>query len=165
MAARGFGDPRKEFEDAIKDMNIKARRKKPIKARVSPVPSDSDISPDDVVSDEDPFADLGKYGWLSARLWWLQCGYHNLALCHRCSTMLMIMRIALQWHHNEHDGVSNHQRLSCLLTRLLKRWWKETSKLRVTGLCEAGGFPSQKARDTENVSIWWRHRGLWFFVA
>ena len=26
---------------------------------------------------------------------------------------------ALQWRHNERDGVSNHQRLDCLLTRLL----------------------------------------------
>ena len=33
---------------------------------------------------------------------------------------------------------------------------------RVTGLCEgnppvAGGFPSQRASNAENVSIWWRH--------
>ena len=39
---------------------------------------------------------------------------------------------------------------------------KKTSKLRVTGLCEGkppvtGGFPSQRARNAENVSIWWRH--------
>ena len=39
---------------------------------------------------------------------------------------------------------------------------KKTLKLRVTGLCEGnppvtGGFPSQRASDAENVSIWWRH--------
>ena len=39
---------------------------------------------------------------------------------------------------------------------------KETSKLRVTGLCEdnspvTGEFPAQRASNTENVSIWWRH--------
>ena len=39
---------------------------------------------------------------------------------------------------------------------------KTTSKLRVTDLCEGnppvtGGFPSQRASNTENVSIWWRH--------
>ena len=38
----------------------------------------------------------------------------------------------------------------------------KTPKLRVTGFCEgnqpvAGGFPSQRACNTENVSIWWRH--------
>ena len=39
---------------------------------------------------------------------------------------------------------------------------KETSKLRVAGLCEGnspvtGEFPSQRASNAENVSIWWRH--------
>ena len=39
---------------------------------------------------------------------------------------------------------------------------KETSKLRVTGLCEwnspvAGEFPAQRASNAENVSIWWCH--------
>ena len=39
---------------------------------------------------------------------------------------------------------------------------KNTSKLRVTGLCEenspvTGEFPTQRASNAENVSIWWRH--------
>ena len=39
---------------------------------------------------------------------------------------------------------------------------KKTSKLRVTGLCAGnspatGEFPTQKASNAENVSIWWRH--------
>ena len=39
---------------------------------------------------------------------------------------------------------------------------KKTSKFSVTGLCEgnplvSGGFPSQRASNAENVSIWWRH--------
>ena len=42
---------------------------------------------------------------------------------------------------------------------------KETSNIRVTGLCEgsppvSGGFPSQRAStNAEDVSIWWRHHG------
>ena len=40
----------------------------------------------------------------------------------------------LQWRHNEHDGVSNHQPCDCLLNRLFGRRSKKTSKLRVTGL-------------------------------
>ena len=37
---------------------------------------------------------------------------------------------------------------------------KKTSKLHITGLCEGnspvtGGFPSQRASNTENASIWW----------
>ena len=42
---------------------------------------------------------------------------------------------SLQWRHNEHDGVSNHQPHDCLLNRLSRRGSKKTSKLRVTGLC------------------------------
>ena len=43
--------------------------------------------------------------------------------------------LTLQWRHNEHDGISNHQPLHCLLNRLYGRRSKKTSKLRVTGLC------------------------------
>ena len=64
--------------------------------------------------------------------------------------------ITLQWRQNERDGVWNHRRLDCLLNRLLRRWSKNTSKLRVNGLCEGnspvtgefpavtGEFPAQK---------------------
>ena len=42
---------------------------------------------------------------------------------------------------------------------------KETSKLRVTGLCAGNSpltreFPAQIASNAENVSIWWRHHGI-----
>ena len=40
----------------------------------------------------------------------------------------------LQWRHNDHDCVSNHQPRGCLLNRLLRRRSKKTPKLRVTGL-------------------------------
>ena len=42
----------------------------------------------------------------------------------------------LQWRHNVHDGVSNHQPYDCLLNRLFRRTSKKISKLRVTDLCE-----------------------------
>ena len=69
---------------------------------------------------------------------------------------------SLQWRHNGHDSVSNHQLPECLLSRLIRRRSKKTSKLRVTGLCagnspETGEFPAQRASNAENVSIWWRH--------
>ena len=69
---------------------------------------------------------------------------------------------SLQWCHNEHDGVSNHQPRDCLLSRLFMRRSKKTSKFRVTGLCEgnspgAGEFPAQRASNAENISIWWHH--------
>ena len=43
---------------------------------------------------------------------------------------------SLQWRHNGHDSVSNHQPHDCLLNRLFRRRSKKISKLRVTGLCE-----------------------------
>ena len=70
--------------------------------------------------------------------------------------------VTLEWRHNGHDGVSNHQPHDCLLNRLFRRRSKKTSKLRVTGLCAGkspltGEFPAQMASNAENVSIWWRH--------
>ena len=43
--------------------------------------------------------------------------------------------VALQWRHNDHDGVSKHQLHGCLPKRLFRRRSKKTSKLRVTGPC------------------------------
>ena len=62
--------------------------------------------------------------------------------------------MALQWCHNERDGVSNHQRLNCLLKRLFRRRSKKISKLRITGLCAGnspvtGEFPTQRASNAE----------------
>ena len=74
------------------------------------------------------------------------------------------MKLSLQWRHNKHDGVSNHQPRDCLLNHLFRRRSKKTSKLRVTALCAGnspvtGEFPAQRASNAENVSIWWRHHG------
>ena len=74
----------------------------------------------------------------------------------------IITRIPLQWRHNEHDGISNHRLIDCLLNRLFRCKSKKTTKLRVTGLCEGNPpvtdrFPSQRASNDENVFIWWRH--------
>ena len=73
--------------------------------------------------------------------------------------------IPLQWRHNGRDSVSNHQPCECLLSRLIRRRSKKTSKIRVTGLCawnspETGEFPSQRAKNAENVSIRWRHHAI-----
>ena len=64
----------------------------------------------------------------------------------------------LQWHNNEHDGISNHWRLDCLLNRLFRRRSKKTSKLHVTCLCKGNSsvtseFTSQRVSNMENVSI------------
>ena len=72
--------------------------------------------------------------------------------------------IPLQWHHNEHDSISDNRHLDCLLSRLFRRRSNKTSKLQFTGLFGwnpswTGRFPSQRAGDAENVSIWWCHHG------
>ena len=85
----------------------------------------------------------------------------------------LLCGFSLQWRHNEHDGVSNHQPHDCLLNRLLpfiyrrlfRRRSKKAPKLRVTGLCVGnspviGEFPAQMGSNAENVSIWWRHHVL-----
>ena len=82
----------------------------------------------------------------------------------RCGKQHFALWLSLQWRHDEHDGVSNHQRFDCLLNRLFRPRSKKTSKLSVTGLCDGnspvtGEFPAQSASNAENVSIWWRHHG------
>ena len=39
-----------------------------------------------------------------------------------------VIHISLQWRHNEHDRVSNHQSHDCLLNRLIRRRSKENIK-------------------------------------
>ena len=70
----------------------------------------------------------------------------------------------LHWRHYGRDGVSNHQPYDCLLNHLCRRRWKKTSKLLVTDLRAGnspvtGEFPTQRASNAENGSIWGRHHG------
>ena len=94
---------------------------------------------------------------------WIHFNMTNKESASCKSTLYQI--IALQGHHNDRGGVSNHWRLDCLFMLLVRRKSQKTSKLRVTGLCEGypqliGWFPTQRASSTENVSIWWRHHGI-----
>ena len=75
-----------------------------------------------------------------------------------CISTKQIHSPALQWRHNGCDSVSNHQPHDCLPKDVFRRKSKETSKLRVTGLCEGnspvtGEFPAQMASDAKNVSF------------
>ena len=68
---------------------------------------------------------------------------------------------SLQWHHNEHPGVSNRRRLAYLYCRLCRL----TSKKHQLVLCEdnppmTGGFPSQRVNNTATAFIGWRHHEL-----
>ena len=88
------------------------------------------------------------------------CSYFTS--CVRLFNTTCITTRSLQWRHNEHDGVSNHQPHDCLLNRFFRRRSKKTPKLHLIGLCAGnspvtGEVPAQRASDAENVSIWWRH--------
>ena len=68
---------------------------------------------------------------------------------HKLSGCSCVVTGALQWRHNESDGVSNHQAHDILLNRLFRRRSKKTWKLYVTGLCEGnlpvtGEFPAHR---------------------
>ena len=94
----------------------------------------------------------------------------NISLCidqqdwnfQMCSALNCTSPWTRQWRHNEHDGVSNHQPHDCLLNHLFRSRLKKAPKFRITGLCArnspvTGEFPTQRASNRENVSIWWRH--------
>ena len=90
----------------------------------------------------------------SPHIWWYRIVDSHRNLQEYIST--------LRWRHNEQDGVSNHQPHDCLLNRVFRCGSKKTSTLHITGLCVGnspvtGEFPTQRASNTENVSIWWRH--------
>ena len=89
--------------------------------------------------------------WSRSMLSYSATGYNELM-----TSALQRQEKSLQWHHNECDGISNHQPHDCLLNRLFRRRSKKTSKLRVTGLCEGNSpvtseFPTQRASNMENV--------------
>ena len=115
----------------------------------------------------------GKSVCLNAILFHHEYFLHNRTvykqtLCHieLTAAPTLYMQELLQWRHNWRDGISNHHPHHCLLKRLFRRRPKKTSKLRVTGLCVGnspvtGEFPAQMASNAENVSILWRHHGVW----
>ena len=93
------------------------------------------------------------YPWVSAIYftWTMSC-VHSLYLFTCCVGYVIISQFdrsnifalvtdicmhgySLHWRHNDHDSVSNHQPHGCLLNRLFRRRSKNTSKLRVIGLC------------------------------
>ena len=64
----------------------------------------------------------------------------RISLCGQLHLGTIFAFFGLQWRHNDHGGVSNHQPHGCLLNRLFRHRSKKTSKLPVTGLC-AGNSP------------------------
>ena len=70
------------------------------------------------------------------------------------------LAVPLQWCHNGHGGISNHQPHYCLLNHLFRRKSKKTSRPLCAGnSLVTGAFPAQMASNAEKVSIWWCHHG------
>ena len=93
------------------------------------------------------FVLLKKHNRLRNELW-------DPAIVTRSHDKWYRTRLTLQWRHNAHDSVSNHQPHDCLLNHLFRRRSKKTSKFRVTGLCagnspRTGEFPTQMASNAE----------------
>ena len=92
---------------------------------------------------------------IGAIMWLLHCQWSNPDMG---KINLYQITKTLQWRHNEHNGVLFAQ-------PFIQARPKKTSTLHVIGLCEGnspvnGEFPAQRASNAENVSIWWRHRGV-----
>ena len=93
---------------------------------------------------------------------------HGDALCRyvrwQCNNVTCASWRSLQWRHHERDGVSKHD---CLPNRLFRRISKNTSKLRLTGLCEGihqwpvnspHKEPVARKRFPFDDAIMWNHR-------
>ena len=102
----------------------------------------------------------GRWFETPSRLSWCHC--NAMRYCQIAMSMgycKIAIFITLQWRHNGRDGVSNHQPYDCLLTLLLRRRSKKTSKPRVTGLC-AGNSPhkwpvTRKTFPFDDVIMWY----------
>ena len=90
---------------------------------------------------------------------WILIG--STMACH----LLSDKPLSLQWRHNGHNGVSNHQPRHCSLNRLFRCRSKKTSKLRVIGLRAGnspgtGEFLAQRTwiyiQEIQNDEIWKR---------
>ena len=99
----------------------------------------------------------------------ISCHQHYW-LAYHCLVPGVCYVSALQWRHNGRDGVSNHQRLHCLLNCWFSRRLKKTKKHQtprhwpLRGAQMAGEFPAQNASYAEIVSTWCRHHGLWLVL-
>ena len=96
---------------------------------------------------------------------WLLCQLMQDDVTYVVYVWFCLSEWSLQWRHNEHDGVSDHEPHDCLFIHLFRRISNKTSKLHVTGLCVGnspvtGVFPAQGASNAEKIFIWWRHHVL-----
>ena len=76
----------------------------------------------------------------------------------KCKTKALFLTNALQWRHNEHGVVSDHQPNDCLLNCLFRQRSKKTSKLCITGLC-VGNSPIGFCVENSPITVNFPHKG------
>ena len=88
--------------------------------------------------------------------WKIRVCHNDCCILDKKSAIVTSFNTAINWCYNEHDGVSNHQHLvySTVCSGVDQSKPQSSMWPLVTG-----GFPSQRASNAENVSIWWRHIG------
>ena len=89
-------------------------------------------------------------------------------ISHILKNEVLFWRLYYPMHYNDVIMSAMASQITSLtiiyLTVYSRHRSKKTSKLHVTGFCEAnspvtGEFPAQRASNAKNVSIWWRHHG------
>ena len=70
---------------------------------------------------------VGRYG--------RTCLFFGRAINQFAAICVLLFRIPLQWRHNGHDSVPNHQPHDCLFNRLFRRMSNKIQKLHGTGPC------------------------------
>ena len=109
---------------------------------------------------------LLMYFIVTSRLTWKARESIDFGFVNRSEANKSMPAWTLQWCHNERHGVSNLRHLHCFSQQFVQVHIKQNIKApRITCLCEGNppvtdGFPSQRASNAENVSIWWRHHEL-----
>ena len=100
---------------------------------------------------------------LSSVKWWSFCWGLSVQLFPKLNRKLTVHRpwdyfyFSLQWHHNEDDGVSNHQPsivYSGIYSGADQRKHQSSASLAFVQWIHQ--WP-QRTSNVENVSIWWRH--------
>ena len=94
-----------------------------------------------------------------------RCVNPSYTTCHELHTIFLSRRV-LHYNYITMSAVASQINGLTIVYSTLRsrRRSNKISKLRVTGLCAenspvTGEFPTQRAEDAENVSIWWRHHG------
>ena len=82
-------------------------------------------------------------------------------ICMRCFAVCVLSKSLLSVSHYN-DVIMNKMAFRLFTQPFVQAQIKENIKVRVTDLCAVnspvtGEFPAQRASNTENVSIWWRH--------